>query len=147
MSNGKIRGGGKLILIALNICIAIMTGSFAWGYWLAGYEEVARWIALFGILWIIAQWRKWRWFFSPAVFLSLLLAIIGVWLEFPLGWMFNGAAFGVFSWNLVEFQQRLKFLPPREDSMGMTRRHLLRVGLLAFGSIIFTFLLMIWLDL
>lgn len=143
MSNGRIHGGEKLILIALIICIVVMTASFAQGYWLAGYEEVMRWIVLGGFLWITALWRKWRWFFAPAVLLSLLLAFIGIWFEFPPGWMFNGAAFAVFAWNLVEFQQKLKLLSPREDGRGMARRHLLRVGLLAFASIIVTFLLVV----
>lgn len=135
-----------MILIALIICIVIMTGSFTRGYWLAGYEEAAHWIVLFGILWIIAQWRRWKWLFVPAVFLALLLAAYGIWFELNPAWMFGGASFAVFAWNLIDFQQKLKLLSPREDIKGMTRRHLMRVGLLALGSIIFAFLLMVWLH-
>lgn len=130
-----------MILIALIICIVIMAGSLTWGYWLAGYEEAARCIILFGILWIIAQWRRWKWFSAPAVFLALLLAAYGIWFEFHPSWMFNGASFAVFAWNLIDFQQKLKLLSPREDIKGMTRRHLLRVGLLAASGIFVIFVL------
>ena len=41
--------------------------------------------------------------------------------------MFSGAAFAFFAWDLTEFQQRLKRLPPRDDVDGMLRRHLIRI--------------------
>jgi len=123
------------------VCIIISTGSFAWGYWLAGYEEASRWIIAFGVLWLASHWRKWKWFSASAVFISLILAAFGIWFEFTSGWMLGGAAFGVFAWNLTEFQQKIKLLPPREDVKGMTRRHLLRIGLLALGTILIAILL------
>lgn len=130
-----------MIIIALVVCIIISTGSFVWGYRLAGYDEAARWIIAFGVFWLVSQWRKWKWFSAPAVFIALLLAAYGVWFEFTPGWMFGGAVFGVFAWNLTEFQQKLGMLPAREDKAGMTRRHLLRIGLLALGTILIAMLL------
>lgn len=130
-----------MIFIALVVCIIVSTGSFAWGYWLAGYEESSRWIIAFGVLWLASHWRKWKWFSAPAVFISLILAAFGVWFEFIPGWMFTGAVFGVFAWNLTEFQQKTRMLPAREDKAGMTRRHLLRIGLLALGTILIAMLL------
>lgn len=114
----------------------ISTGSFAWGYWQAGLEGAARWIVVFGIIWLLAQWRKWREFSAPAVFLALFLAAYGVWYKFVPGLMFSGAVFGVLAWNLNEFQRKLRMLPQREDKAGMTRRHLIRIGLLSVGSIL-----------
>lgn len=130
-----------MILFALVVCIVVSTASFAWGYWQAGYERAAYWIMGFGIFWLAAHWRKWKWFFAPAVFISLALAAFGVWYEFTPGLMFNGAAFGIFAWNLTEFREKLKLLPPREDKKGMTSRYLIRVGLLALGSLFVTALL------
>lgn len=130
-----------MIIFVLILCIIISIGSFAWGYWLAGYEEIARWIIVFGVFWLAAQWRKWRWFSAPAVFIALFLAAFGVWFEFVPGWMFSGATFGMLAWNLAEFQQKIKLLPSREDKKGMTRRHLIRVGVLALGAILITLVL------
>lgn len=114
----------------------ISTSSFAWGYWQAGLEGAARWIVVFGTVWLLAQWRKWREFSIPAVFLALILAAYGVWYKFVPGLMFSGAVFGVLAWNLNEFQRKLRMLPQREDKAGMTRRHLIRIGLLSVGSIL-----------
>lgn len=123
------------------ICILISTGSFAWGYWLAGYEDVVRWIIVLGVLWLISLWRRWRWFSVAAVLIFLLLAVIGVWFEFVPGLMFGGAVFGLFAWSLTEFQQKLRLLPAREDKKGMTRRHLIRIALLAAVAIGIAFVL------
>ncbi|MBI3168619.1 MAG: hypothetical protein HYZ22_09085 [Chloroflexi bacterium] len=130
-----------MILFVLIVCIIVSTGSFTWGYWQAGYEEAARWIATFGVFWLAAHWRKWKWFFAPAVFLTLFLAVFGVWYEFVPGLMFNGAVFALFAWDLTEFRQKLKLLSPREDAKGMSRRHLVRVGFLAAGAVLIAFVL------
>jgi hypothetical protein len=124
-----------LILIALIACIIISTGSFAWGYWLAGYEEASRWLIAFGVLWLVAHWLKWKWFSALAVLVSLTLAVYGIWFELTPGWMFSGAVFALFAWDLVEFQHKLKRLPSREDKNGMKRRHLIRIVILAAVAI------------
>ena len=130
-----------MIIIALVICILISVSSFAWGYWLAGYENAAAWIAAFGVFWLVSQWRAWKWVSAPAVLMALGLAAFGVWYKFTPGWMFSGAVFGFLASNLSEFQQKLKFLYPREDARGMTRRHLIRIGLLAMGAVVIALIL------
>lgn len=124
-----------MIIVALVICIVISSGSFAWGYWQAGYENAAGWIATLGIFWLVSQWRKWKWFSAPAVLISLGLAVFGVWFKFIPGWMFSGAVFGFFAWDLTEFRQKIKMLYPREDAKGITRRHLIRIGILAVCAV------------
>lgn len=123
-----------MIRIALIASIVISTVSFAWGYWQAGFEGTA-WISGFGIFWLLAYWRKWRWFSVPAVFASLFLAALGIWLERHPGWMFNGAVFAIFAYDLVEFQRKLNALPEREDVPGKTRRHILRISLMAAAGL------------
>lgn len=136
--DGKIFSGGILIITVLVICILISSGSFAWGYWQAGYENAVDWIVALGVVWLVSLWRKWKWFSAPAVLISLGLAVFGVWFKFIPGVMFSGAVFGFFAWNLTEFRQKIKFLPPREDAKGMTRRHLIRISILAAGVIVIT---------
>ncbi|MBL8062994.1 MAG: hypothetical protein JNK32_08255 [Anaerolineales bacterium] len=124
-----------MIAIALVFSIMISLGSFAWGYWQAGYEGISRWIIGFGIFWLVAQWRKWRWVSTAGIFLFILLAIVGVWLNFIAGWMFSGSIFAFFAWNLTEFQHSLSFVNARDDVRGMSRRHLARISLLAMAGL------------
>lgn len=123
-----------MTLIALIASIVISTGSFAWGYWQSGYEATARWIAAFGVFWLVSYWRKWRWVSSPAVFLALLLAAFGVWFKFHYGWMFSGAVFALVAWDLADFRQKLKLMPAREDIAGRTRRRILRISILILAG-------------
>ncbi len=130
-----------MLLVALVSCIIISVGSFAWGYHLESYEAITRWILVLGILWLAALYFRWRWFHGLAVLLALGLSAFGIWHEFILGWMFNGAVFAVFAWNMNEFQEKMKVLLPREDKAGMTRRHLLRIGWLALGTFLISMIL------
>lgn len=123
-----------MILTALFSSIVIGIGSFAWGYFLAGNDALSRWILVFGIFWLIALWQKWRWVSTLSVLLAIPLSIIGLWLDLVVGWMFSGMVFTLFAWDLTEFQSKMRRLPLREDVKGMTRRHLLRIGLLTLGG-------------
>ena len=68
--------------------------------------------------------------FTVAVLSALLLAMIGIWFNFIVGWMFSGVAFALLSWDLSEFQERMRSIPAREDIRGMIRRRILRLSLL-----------------
>ena len=129
--NGKIFCGGVLILVTLIVTIIIATGSLAWGYWQAGLEGAARWVVVFGIIWLVSDRLRWRWFPTVAMLLALLLAVFGIWFEFHPGWMFSGAAFALIAYDLGEFQLRLRSMPARDDIHGRTRRRILRVSILA----------------
>lgn len=123
-----------MIITALFSSIVIGIGSFAWGYFQAGSDAPSRWILAFGIFWLIALWQKWRWVSTLGVLLAIPLSIIGLWLDLVVGWMFSGMVFTLFAWDLTEFQLKMRRLPLREDVKGMTRRHLLRIGLLTLGG-------------
>jgi hypothetical protein len=120
-----------MIILALILSILLSTASFAWGYFQTGFENLTKYISIFGILWLISHWRKWRWFSSLALFVSLFLSIFGLWFDLPLVWMFNGAIFALIAWDLNQFQEKLSLLPDREDKQGMTRRRLIRISILA----------------
>lgn len=135
-----------MISIALFICILISVGSFGRGYWQAGCGEASPWIAAFGVLWLASYWRKWRWFPTFALGLSLLLAAIGVWFEFHPGWIFSGAAFALIAWDLSEYREKLKFMPKREDIRGRTRRRILRISILMAMGLAFVSLFIFWTD-
>ena len=130
-----------MLFIVLIVCILMSTGLFVWGYTQAGYEEAARWFIAFGAFWLLAEWRKWKWFSAPAVLFGLFLAGYGVWFKFVSGLMFSGAVFSVLAWNITEFQEKLRLLPQREDKQGMAKRHLIRLGTLSLGTVLIAFLL------
>ena len=134
-----------LSLIALMFSIIISTGSLAWGYASVGLDSVVRWIIAFGVLWLFSQWLRWRWFSALALFLSILFAITGLWLSFPIGWMFASAIFALVAWDMTELRTKLKFLLPREDSKGIERRRVARVSLLAFSGLLLASLMVLWL--
>lgn len=119
-----------MIFISLITCILLTIFSFAWGFFQAGFEDLAKYIIAFGILWLISRWRKWKWFPSLALFLSIFLSIFGLWFDLPLVWMFSGTIFALIAWDLNQFQIKLSILPDREDKKGMTRRRLIRIGIL-----------------
>lgn len=126
---------------ALALSMMISIGAFAWGYWQVGFESLARWVVAFGVFWIVAQWQRWRWVSSVWTVSAVLLAIFGLWFNLNLGWMFSGALFALFAWDLTEFRRKLKQLSPRDDARGMERRHILRIGFLSAGGILIALLL------
>jgi hypothetical protein len=131
-------------LIALVCSIIISTGSLAWGYASVGLDSVVRWMIAFGILWMFAYWQRWKWFSALGLFLSMLFAIMGLWLSFPIGWMFGSAIFALVAWDMTELRTKLHFLSPREDAKGIERRHVARVSLLALGGLLVASIFILW---
>lgn len=96
-----------------------------------GLADFARWFLLLGVLWLTAHWRKWYWFSSVALLITIIAAAYGVWREFPIVWMLLGALGGLLGWDLSDFARRLSDAAPMDDIQGMERRHVERVGIVA----------------
>ncbi|HEX2993707.1 MAG TPA: hypothetical protein VHP14_02720 [Anaerolineales bacterium] len=120
-----------MTLIALILSILLGTASLAKGYSQAGAMEYPRWFLLLAILWLIAHFRKWYWFSSIALLVMVVAAAYGVWQGFPAMWMLFGALGGLLGWDLSDFARRLSYASPMDDTRGMERRHLERVGIVA----------------
>jgi len=119
-------------LFALLFSIVFGVGSLAFGYLPVGLMQFTRWIVLFGILWLIAVWQRWRWFAYIGIVFNLLIAALGLWLlNFPPGWMFAGAIGGLLAFDLTDFRYRLRFSASDEERRGLERHHLIRITLLA----------------
>ena len=123
-----------MTLFALIFSIVVGTGSLAWGYAQVGLPQFARWIALFGVLWLVTIWQRWRWFAYVGLLFNFLAAALGLWLlNFSPGWMFAGAIGGLMAWDLTDFSYRLRFAAEKERR-GFETRHLARISILAiFG--------------
>ena len=120
-----------MTIIAMTVSILLGTASLAYGYSQAGMTDPARGFILLGIVWILSHWRKYYWVSSLAFFLTVLGAAYGVWNGLPTVWMLLGALGGLLGWDLSDFARRLSYAAPTDDIVGMERRHLERVGIVA----------------
>ncbi|OGO39563.1 MAG: hypothetical protein A2Z03_09495 [Chloroflexi bacterium RBG_16_56_8] len=124
-----------MTLVALIITIILSTGSLAWGYAQAGLDGLARWILIFGALWLIGLWRRLAWFSSWGLLAAVFTAGLGLWLEVSPGWLLAGSLFALLAWDLTEFRHRLSLAYFDDDLAGLERRHLLRLSLFALGGL------------
>jgi hypothetical protein len=118
--------------LVLFVSIALGAACLGWGYWQVGLSQFARWIAIFGVVWLIAAWRRSRWFSYVGVGFSFLVAALGLWfLSFPPGWMFAGAICALVAWDLTYFRYRLRFAADDEEKRLIELRHLTVIAGLA----------------
>jgi hypothetical protein len=123
-------------LFGLLFSIALGIGSLAWGYVQVGLPQFARWILVFGAIWLVAVWRRWVWFSTVGLIFNFLAAALGLWLlNFPPGWMFAGAIGGLLAWDLTDFRDRLRFSGSDEERRVVETRHLRRISLLAMVGV------------
>jgi len=120
-----------MTIISLIISIILGTGSLAFGYSQKGFSSPPLWFLLLGALWLAAHWRKYYWFASVGLLVTIIAAAYGVWREFPTIWMLLGALGGLLGWDLSDFARRLSYASPMDDTRDMERRHLERVGIVA----------------
>ena len=120
-----------MTVVAFILSVIGGTGSLTYGYSQAGLTDPARWFLILGVVWLLAHWRKYYWCSSVALFVTLIAAAFGVWVEFPTIWMLLGALGGLLGWDLSDFARRLNFAAGTDDIVGMERRHLARVGIVA----------------
>ena len=133
---------GFMAVIALVFSIIISTGSLALGFAKAGFIVFARWILIFGAAWLFTQWRNWGWFSSLGLFFVILASAFGLWFEFTPGWLFAGAIFALFAWDISDFRNRMRIIARGENTQGMERRHIARISLLSLIGLFFASIVM-----
>ena len=120
-----------MTITAMALSIMLGTVSLAYGYSQAGLINPSRWLLILGVIWLVAHWRKYHWFSSVALFITLIAATYGVWNGFTTIWMLIGALGGLLGWDLSDFARRLSYAARTDDVKGMEQRHLGRVGIVA----------------
>lgn len=120
-----------MTIIALVLSILLGTASLAMGYGQAGEADISRWFFVLAALWLFSQFRKWDWFSSIALVITVVAAAYGVWRDLPTVWMILGAVGGLLGWDLSDFARRLRAASPMDDIQTMERRHLERAGIVA----------------
>src|SRR6476620_12247195 len=118
-----------MTIIALVLSIFLGTISLAVGYVQGGTAGYSLWFLLLAAVWLITHFRKWYWFSSFALIIIILAAAFGVWSGFPTVWMLLGALGGLLGWDLSDFARRLSYAAPMDDTGGLERLHMERVGI------------------
>lgn len=133
-----------MTITALVLSILLGTVSLAIGYSQAGETRYALWFLALAGAWLITHVRKWYWFSSLALLVMVFAAAYGVWREFRVVWMLLGALGGLLGWDLSDFARRLSYASLMDDTRGIERLHLERVGIVAalgFGLAILSVLI------
>ena len=120
-----------MTIIALILSILLGTIALAIGYAQAGVTSYSLWFLLLAAVWLITHFRRWYWFSSIALLVTIIAAAFGVWSGFPTIWMLLGALGGLLGWDLSDFARRLSYAAPMDDTRGMERLHMERVGIVA----------------
>jgi hypothetical protein len=120
-----------MTIIAFVLSILLGTISLAIGYLQGGVSSYSLWFLLLAAIWLGTHFRKWYWFSSIALLIVIIAAAYGVWSEFPTVWMLLGALGGLLGWDLSDFARRLSYAAPMDDTRGLERLHLERVGIVA----------------
>ncbi len=133
-----------MTLAALVVTIILGAGSLAWGFLGVGLQIAARWIVAFAALWLLAVWQRWRWFSYVGLTAYFLAAALGLWfLDFPPGWMFAGAIFGLLAWDLTYFRYRQVFAANDRERRSVELRHMLGLSVLTILGITLSSLAMV----
>jgi hypothetical protein len=128
---GESDGELKMTTVVLILGILLGTGSLAYGYYAAGMTDSSLLFILLGGIWLLAHWRKLYWASSIMFLLILISASYGIWNQYNSPWMLLGALGGLLGWDLSDFARRLSYAARSDDTTGMERRHLTRVGIVA----------------
>ena len=120
-----------MTIVALILSILLGTISLAIGYTQGGVALYSLWFSLLAAIWLIAHFRKWYWFSSIALLLIIIAAAFGVWEDYSTVWMLLGALGGLLGWDLSDFARRLSYAAPMDDTRGLERLHMERVGIVA----------------
>jgi hypothetical protein len=130
-------------VFALLFSIAVSSAALAWGFLERGFTSIGTWMIVLGIAWLIAAWQRWDWTSALGLLISVCVAAFGLWVGFTAGWMFAGAIFALFAWDLSDFRSRLTFMSKHENTHDIERRHIARISLLALAGLIFASITML----
>ena len=116
---------------AFVISVLMGVGSLAYVYSGTGFDQLVRGLLILGVLWLYAGRKRWTWFSTIALLLSVALAGYGLWIGLSPGWMIAGAIGALLAWDLTEFMRRMDGAFETDDLPGMQRRHLARLTVVA----------------
>jgi hypothetical protein len=118
-----------MIRVLSSACAGLGIAALAWGYAGDGYAITALALLLFGVVWLVGQWRRWVWLSTMGSAVTAATAAAGLGLGVTGGWMIAGAVGGLLAWDLAEFDHRLCSAAPTDNRRALEGRHLAWLGL------------------
>lgn len=121
---------------ALLFHIALSSAALARGFAEFGFASASIWMLILGAIWFFSIWQEWEWFSTFGLIVAVIAAAFGLWGRFSPGWMFSGAVFALFAWDLNDFRYRMRLIKQNKDAPGIERRRLARISLLSFAALV-----------
>lgn len=106
----------NVYLVLIILCLTIATGCLTAGYIFAGYWQIVLLLPILLILWLLAN--KQSIYLSASIFLLgyVILAAVGILLDFSVGLMVFACVAALASWELLLFDQsNIDNLPDNSD--------------------------------
>jgi hypothetical protein len=125
-------------MTAAGLVVSLVAGSasLAWAYAAAGADGGARGLSLLGVIWLTAEWRRWRWVRGLGLFVYVGFAAYGLWIGLPASRMVIGVLGALLAWDLGDFRERLRRASPTDDRRGLELRHLGRLVIVAAAGLL-----------
>jgi hypothetical protein len=119
------------VIIALKtICILAGTITLVAGYSNSRLSLVATGCFLIGLIWLLAEWRRWAWVALPAFFVLAGAAGIGAGMGLSPILMVLSVLGSLLAWDLNDFSRRLQRAAPEDDLKKLEKMHLVRLVIL-----------------
>jgi hypothetical protein len=117
-----------VVIATETICILAGMITLIAGYYPSSLSPVAIGGLVFGLLWLVSQWRDWSWAASLGFFAFILAAGIGVWIRLnPILMAFSVFA-SLLAWDLSDFSHRLRRAALEDDVSTLEKKHLVRLA-------------------
>ncbi len=100
------------------------------GYSNSGLSLVAIGCLLIGLIWLLAEWRRWAWVALPALFVLVCAAGIGAWKGLSPILMVFSVLGSLLAGDLNDFSHRLHSAAPEDDLKKLEKMHLARLVIL-----------------
>ena len=134
IANGKISAMVKYMRF---LFLWMGTAALTWTFYAADEIRLAQSILAAASLWTLGLLQRWRHSALFGLVTFVLLAAIGIYRELPFGWLFAGALYAYFAYNLSRFYLRLRYLArQKQDTKSVTRVHFIRLALLMLAGLL-----------
>ncbi len=119
-----------MLVASKTICILAGTMTLMAEYYHSKFSLVAIGCFVIGLLWLLAEWRRWPWVASPALFVLVGAAGIGAWMGLSPILMAFSVLGSLLAWDLADFSRRLHCAAPEDDLRKLENKHLVRLVIL-----------------
>jgi hypothetical protein len=125
-----------LTTIGVIISLLIGCGALVEAYSHSSLDGAGRFILIFGIIWLIAYWRRWRWFAGVGLLTMIAFSAYGLWIQLSPGLLIIGTLGALSTWDLQELNRRLYYALPGENVREIEKKRIGRLLLLSLVGMV-----------